>query len=327
MKKRLIALAVAGAFATPLAVQADDVTVDGFAEITYTLTDDSAKIKTGPLAGQNAAERKFGANGEVDFIANPADGVTARLDLDVNLALDGASDAIGGDSARIEQAFFAWNITDPVTLIGGVFNNPMSAEEEDVNEIRFITHSMVFKILDGQTALYGNNLAGVALAGGTDMVKGTLAYVNDIGGVNEENSVAVVINAMPMQDLDLEFGYVTQDNDTTAAGNVWNLNGTWTNIGGGGEVGFDYLAAAEIYDSAWNVWGGWDFGNGAVVRARYEAETFANNGPEPSAFTLYGAWDAASNLQIALEYTDRDADKGSGLDGKLVQVQFIAEIP
>ncbi len=319
MKKRLIALAVAGAFAAPLAAQADDVKVDGFAEILYTVTDDEAPT----------SEKSFSANGEVDFIASPADGVTARLDLDVNLALDGVNDALGGDSARIEQAFFSWGLTEQLSLIGGVFNNPMSAEEEDVNEIRFITHSMVFEILDDQTALYGNNLAGVALSGSSGMVTGTVAYLNDIGGVAEENSLAVVLNVTPMQDLDLEFGYVTQDNDNPllgGAGNVWDINGTWTNLGGGGEVGFDYLAAAEIVDAVWNIWGGYDFGNGVVVRGRYEAESY-DGGVEPSTITLYGAWQAGSNLQIALEYKDRDADGGGGLDGTQFLAQFITELP
>jgi len=334
MKKRLIAMAVAGAVAAPLAAQADDVSVDGFAEITYTITNDDTPT----------LEKAFGANGEVDVSASPAEGVTARLDLDVNLAMNNAPDASGGDSARIEQAFFAWGVTEQVTLVGGVFNNPIGQDEEDVPDINFITHSAVFNILDNQTALYGNNIAGVAIAGGTDMFTGTLAYLNDIGGVPEENSIAVVINVNPMQDVALEFGYVTQDNDGGAtpilagngggAGNVWDINGSWSNIAGSGaEVGFDYLAASEVVDAAWNVWAGFGFGNGFVIRGRYETVALdAGPADDPSAFSLYGAWEPASNLQIALEYRDGDsdgtADAATGItDGKLVGVQFIAGLP
>ncbi len=324
MKKRLISMAVAAAVAAPLAVQADDVEVRGFTDIIYTVTNDA----------NSASEKSFGADSEVDFIASPADGVTARIDLDLGL---------GTGASEIEQAMFAWNIGGgPVTLVGGVFNNPMGADEEDAPDINFTTHSAVFNILDHQTTLNtGNNVAGVAVAAGTGIFTGTLAYLNDIGGVAEENSIAVIIGLAPTQDIDLEFGYVTQDGDTfgqpggsNGVGNVWDINGTWNSIAGSGfQAGFDYLAAAEVVDAAWNVWAGFEFGQGFAVRGRYESVALdLGAADDPSKFALYGSWQARSNLLIALEYGDGDsdgaADAVTGInDGKLVTVEFIATLP
>ena len=110
--------------------------VSGFADIIYTQTDEAADI-----SGQdNPNEKKFSADAEVDFIVTPADGVTARIDIDFDLATNGGNNINGGgaDSGRIEQAFFAWNINEgPLTLVGGVFNNPMGQDAEDAPDINF----------------------------------------------------------------------------------------------------------------------------------------------------------------------------------------------
>jgi len=325
----------------PLAAQAGDVVVEGFTDIIFTVTDESAdnSPSTPTPSGDNTAEKKFTADAEVDFIVSPTDGVTARVDIDFDLATNDRTNVNGdnADSGRIEQAFFAWNINEgPLTLIGGVFNNPLGQDEEDAPNINFTTHTAIFNILDNQTALYGNNVTGVALAAGAGMFTGTIAFLNDIGQVDEENSLALVLTAMPMPDMEFEFGYVTQDNDTTAAGNVWDLNGAWNNIAGSGaQAGFDYLGTDEILDGVYNVWAGFEFGSGFAVRARYELAAFdVVNAPDDStAVTLYGSWQARSNLLIALQYTAGESD-GTALDGltgifdgDLVTVEFIATLP
>ncbi len=322
MKKRLITLAVAAAVAAPLAAQADDVEVRGFSDIIYTVTNDA----------NSTSEKSFGADSEVDFIASPADGVTARIDLDLGL---------GTGASEVEQAMFAWNINGgPVTLLGGVFNNPMGADEEDAPDINFTRHSAVFNILDHQTTLNtGNNVAGVAAAAGTGMFTGTIAYLNDIGGVAEENSLAVIVNLDPTENLGFELGYVTQDDDTIGtggqgAGNVLDINGEWSQIAGSGfQAGFDYLQADEVIDAAWNIWAGFEFANDFVIRGRYEAVAVdLGSADDPSLYTLYGAWQAVSNLLIAVEYSDGDSDGAldsvTGIsDGKLFTVEFIATLP
>lgn len=355
MKKRLITLAVAAALAAPLTAQADDVEVKGFSDIIYTVKDSAADPYPSTPGATNPSEGKFTADAEVDFIASPADGVTARIDLDLDLVTDGGANVNGSDSARIEQAFFAWNMGGgPMTLVGGVFNNPIGQDAEDAPDINFTNHSAIYNILDHQTALNGNNIAGVAVAGGTGMFTGTLAYLNDIQQVDEENSVAIVLNVAPTSNVDLEFGYVTQKNDSgdltgtkpIGAGDVWDLNGSWNSIAGSGaSVGFDYLSASSVVDNAWNIWAGFEFANNFVVRGRYEsaAASLKNGGKvdDTTAYALYGAWQAMSNLLIALEYRNVSAmapskatsaskvfDGVTGLsDGQLFTVEFIATLP
>ncbi len=365
MKKRLIAMAVAGAVAAPLAAQADDVEVSGFADIIYTLQDESADPPSTTPNATNPNENKFTADAEIDVIAKPAEGVTARLDIDLDLVTNGGMNVNNSDSARIEQAFFAWDVTEQVGLIGGVFNNPIGQEAEDKPDINFINHSAVFTILDNQTTLNGNNVAGVAVAGGTDMFGLTLAYLNDIQQADEENSIALVVNVTPLQDVEFEFGYVTQDDDeglvdrngvlksNVGAGNVWDINGQWSNIMGSGvTAGFDFLQADSAVDTSWNIWAGIDLPMNTVVRARYQVTTFALDntdraffGMEPddsTEFVLYGAWQATNNLQVALEYASGSVDDrffcgtpcnmgyGDGVginDGSRFQVQFLATLP
>ncbi len=340
MNKRLIALAVAGAFAAPMATQAADVEVSGFADVLYTFKNEAADpAPSAPPGTKNSAEKNFTADGEIDVIASPADGVTARLDVDLDLVTDSGTNVNGSDSARIEQAMFAWNVTDQVALMGGVFNNPLGYEEEDKPDMDFTTHNSIFSILDNQTALNGNNVAGVAVAGGTDMFNIGVAFLNDIQQVDEENSIAIFASATPMQDVALEFGYVTQDNDNPlagGAGDVWDINGQWMNIAGSGAtVGAEYLGTDEVIDGAWNIWGGFDFGQGFAVKARYETTGSDLSGVDDSTrWTVNGSWQAGSNLKIALEYSTGDSDGNatfdgvSGInDGDLILAQFLATLP
>jgi len=367
MKKSLIAMAVGAALTAPLAVQAaPTVDVSGFADIIYTYNNkgaDNTGTKPNGNGTRNTTERKFSADGEIDFTASPADGVTARLDVDLHLLDGGTSSCTDTDSnsgtgipttntcagtstgsgATLEQAFFAWNIIQPLTLIGGVFNDPIGAEAEDAPNLNFTSHNAIFNILNNQTALNGNNVAGVALAAGNSMVTGTVAYLDDLQETNEKNSVAAVINVMPMSGLEFEGGYVTQykNNPTPGAGDfgagdVWDVNGSWGQSFGavGASVGAEYLGTDEIFDGAYNIWAGIDLPAGLGLKARYEASNSDINGvDDTTAWTLYGSWQAASNLLIALEFTKVDADKSGALDGatgetdgNLVTAEFIANI-
>jgi len=317
MKKSLIAMAVGAALTAPLAAQAASmVDVSGFADVIYTYTNegfDNAGTKANGSGQKNTVEKKFTSDGEIDFVASPTDGVTARIDLDISTS---------GSTTQLEQAFFAWNVTEPVTLVGGIFNNPIGAEEEDRPNINFTSHNSIFNILDNQTALSGNNVAGLALSGGNSMVTGTVAFLNDLQQVNEQNSIAVVLNAMPMPGVELEAGYVTQDKDgdkfnaagvgetALGAGDVWDLNGSWSNIAGSGvTAGGEYFSTNSIIDGAYNLWAGIDLPQGFGLKLRYEAtNSDIKLVDDSTAWTLSGSWQAASNLLIALEYTTVSAD-------------------
>ncbi len=245
MKKSMIALAVAAATSAPVMVQAAAPEVSGFADIIFTLVDDTANTPN----STNPAEGKFTADGEIDFKGNLADDVSVRVDLDVNINADNR------DSADIEQAFFGWKMNEDITFLGGVFNNPVGWEAEDTPEMYQTSHSMNYNILDGQTALRGNNIAGVAVAGTVEKFTFTAAFLNDLQQTNEENSLALVAAFAPTEELNLEAGIVTQDNDNPVrtatnpnggAGTVIDFNATFSkdDITIAGEL----LLASEIID-------------------------------------------------------------------------------
>ena len=348
MNKKLIALSVAAAFAAPMAAQADSASVSGFADITFNITDEAADNTGGGTGAANTSEKKFAADAEVDFIKTVG-AVTARVDIDLNLAANGNT-GLNGESARIEQALFAWGLTDTVTFIGGVFNNPIGQEAEDAPDKNMTSSSMVYKALDDQTALDGNNLAGVAVAANLGVVTVTGALLNELGQTNEENSIALIVNSSPIAGLDLELGYVTQAStadrvvngmeaagtDATGAivgagaglsvGNVLNLNAAYSIQGA--TVGFDYLSADEVLDSVYDVWAGYDFGNNFGAKVRYGACDDAVSGDNcvdvlggDKVTTLYGSYQAAENLLIALEWKNNDA---AGTKTDALGAEFIA---
>ncbi|MBL4607480.1 MAG: hypothetical protein JKY01_06590 [Pseudomonadales bacterium] len=239
MKKSLIALAVAAATAAPVITQAAAPEISGFADIIFTVVDDTADT----LNSTNSAESKFTVDGEIDFKGNLADDVAVQLDLDINTT------AGTFDSAEIEQAFFGWSVNKDVTVLGGVFNNPVGWEAEDAPNWYQTSQSQNRSILDSQTTLRGNNVAGIAVAGTVEKFTLTAALLNDLQQTDEENSFALVVGFAPTEELSLEAGIVTQDNDNPAnggAGTVVDLNATFSkdDITVAGEL----LLASEIID-------------------------------------------------------------------------------
>lgn len=325
MNKKLIALAVAGALAAPLAAQAGETSVSGFADIYYRISDDASPT----------SESAFSANGEVDFIRTQG-AVTVRLDVDVRLGqssrmawndkdkdgVDQPNEYIDTNGANIEQAFAAWGINDMFTVLGGVFNNPIGFEKEDVVDMYQVSHGLIWDILDGQTSLPGNNIAGLAVTGNFGMFSGTVGYLNDIGGVAEENSLAVVLGLMPVDGLNLELGYVSQD---AGAGDVVDFNVEY-NVSGF-TVAAEYLQADKIVDNAYGVMGNYDFGMGGVT-ARWETMSFEAAGTDDTtATTLAGYYNVADNLSVLLEWRNNDNTAGFGGadagDGDVVQLEII----
>lgn len=336
MNKKLIAIAVTSALVAPGLALADDAKANGFVDIIYKIQDEPADVP----GGKNPNQGKFGADGEVDFSVSPADGVTARVDANLDLSA-------GATSGGLEQGFFAWAVTPGVTVLGGVFNDPIGQDAEDAPDMNFTSHTAVYNILNHQTALTGNNVAGVAAAGALGRVNVTVGLLNDLGQADEKNSLALVLGGSPLENLKLEFGYVTHDTQDLAgvaqtAGNVWDLNGTYSTAGF--TVGVDYLAAEEIVDAAYNVWGGYDFGNGFGVKVRYDSVGWTNTGlsagvKDVSSTTVYASYQAAKNLAIGLEVSSGDngnfntttntdstiAQPVSGIgDGSVATLEFIA---
>ncbi|MCF6256817.1 MAG: porin [Gammaproteobacteria bacterium] len=300
IKKNMVALAVAGALVSPLAVMAADAEVSGFIDVI-------ANTDRDPV---------FTADAEID-VSKEVGAVTVRVDFDMNLAVNGGT--TGTDSGRLEQAFFSWAATEQVTILGGLFNSPIGQEAEDAPDLNFTSHSAIWNILDNQTALYGNNLAGVAAAIAAGPATVTLAVVDDLGFATSgtapdekgKTSVALVVNAAPMPGLDLELGYVTQDDVNGAgngtAGDVLDFNAAFKT--GPVTLGLDYLTADNVVDNAVNLWVGFEASPEITVKARYETVAFEANGVDDSTkITLHAAYSIEDNLLVALEWSDGETD-------------------
>lgn len=319
MKSKLYSvLAIAAAMFCLKPVLAADIKVDGFVDIIYTITDEASDVP----GGKNPAEGKFLADAEVDFASKLSDTVSVRVDMDLALAANGGVNAgLAGpaDSAVLEQAFFAWSLPKDLTLIGGLFNNPVGWEAEDAPDLYQTSHSANWNILDSQTALHGNNIAGVALAGKIGPVTLTGAFIDDLGLAPEENSLAIVANMTAMKGLDLELGYVTQDNDITAAGNVMDFNAVYTlnKL----TLVFELLTADAIIDSSILLLGNYDFGNKFGITGRYETISFDGPGSDTDIITLAGIYTPADNLSILLEWNTTDTGT---TDADMLTAEFIA---
>jgi len=317
MKKKLLPLAIAAAMAPGFATAAD---TSGFVDIVYTLTDEANDV----AGGKNDSEGKFEAFAEVDFIASPADGVTTRVDLDVEA---------GSGSISVEQAFFAWSATEGVTVLGGVFNNPIGMECGDAPCMWGTNAGVVGSLLDGQTALDGNNIAGLAVAGDVGPATVTVAMVNELANSDEEVSLAVVINASPVEGLDLELGMATsadQADSAMPAGlaveGVTNFNASYMIPGVDGlSVGLDYLVAGAAVDSAYELMLNYSMGDFGVG-VRQEAIAWEAGGDDTERTTIHGSYQVASNLVAILEMADgSDAGPAGGVQNdQLTTLELIA---
>lgn len=348
--KKLLNLCIASIFVSvPAFAQSpvDKLKVSGFADIIYVVTDDVTSLDQ----GKSPTEGKFGANAEVDFQSQLSDTVSVRLDADVVLAANGGT-SLAGDSGRIEQVYFAWTGMPQLTLLGGVFNNPIGWEKEDAPDLYQVTHGQIWDIMNGQTALDGNNVAGVAGAYNFGRGTVTVALLNEVQQTDEENSIALALNLTPIDNLDVEFGYVTeadrQDSSTATYGsqgavvgsaeNWWDVNATykWQKLTLGAEV----LVADQIVDMAYMLVGNYTFDQGIGLTARYDSASYQDTTVAPiltnlkdtETLTLAASYQLASNLTTLIEYrmqddaNDTTAGAGGGViaDGDLVQLEFVA---
>ncbi len=329
MKKNMIALAVAAAMVPGFAAAADSK-VSGFADIIYINADEDANV-LGLVEPKKTSA--FTANAEVDFESKLSDIVSVRTDVDFNIGGNN-----GEASAIIEQAFFAASVAEGVTVIGGVFNNPIGWEAEDAPDMYQTPKLLTSEVLDGQTALYGNNIAGVAVAGDLGPVTVTGAVLNDIGGLTDKNSVALVVNATPVAGLDLELGYVTQEDDggvVTAAnwpegdlgpggaGNVTNFNATYKNAGL--TIGAEYMTAEELLDAGISFTANYMFtpAMGATIAySSLDGDGFGDDAD--TRIAVAGIWNVADNLTSVLGYTTDDpGENADSVD--VVTLEFVAK--
>lgn len=338
MKKTLIALAVAAAVAAPgLAAAAD---VSGYTDINYI----GAGSTSGAPASSTGKANQFGAGAEVN-VRNTVDKVTVGLDLDLNLMVqDGigsvnSTGKVGGNNyAMVEQAFFALKATDALTVIGGVFNNPLNYEHQDVVSRTMNSQGQIARIFDDQTALYENNLAGVAGAYNMGMATATVAVLDQLGHASNsnksaQNSYAAQIALAPMEGLTLKAGIVTQNKNVGTsgagtygtsgfgnAGNVWDVNAEYK--AGALTVAAEVIGAEELIDTAYGLYGKFKVTDAIAIGARYDDVNYSVDKKNTTSAAVNASYTLAKNLSTALEY--RTDDNGKDTDDS-VRVKFVAK--
>ena len=290
MNKKLIALAVAGALAAPMAAQAEGVSVSGFADIFWTITDESADTGT-PV--YNPAEGQFTVpETEVDFM-----GSGVRVDLDnVN----------GSGDINVEQANFTYDFGNGWAVMGGTFNSGITADAQDAPDMQTSNNSLPFATL---SAVGAANLSGLAVSGMAGPANVTVLYVNDPSndGVSDgENSIGLKVSGSVMEGLDLELGFLPQDK---GVGNLTDFNAMYT-MGGLG-IGLDYLQAdpqsgSGDVDTVSSIIVGYDFGNGFGVKGRADTLTYEDNTDDLTQNSIFVSYAANDNLTVALDSTTVD---------------------
>lgn len=323
MNKKLLALAVSTA-CLPFIAQAATPTVSGFADINYALIDDTAENSASHV---NYKENQFSANGEIDIAGNLANNVRVRTDIDLSTTTGSF------DSAEIEQAYFETNLASNISLMGGVFNNPIGWEEEDRPNMYQSSHSLSYEILNSQTALRGNNVTGVSVTGKfNNAVSVTAAVLNDIQEVPEKNSIALAVDINPMRELAIEIGFLTQDSEGTncnnytvisgipyglngcnfGIGNIVDINATYK-LPNGMTLAGEYLTASEIVDYSAMVMLNMPIqGTATSITFRAESLSLDADNSDTTAFTVAGNYTMNKALTFALEgkYIDGDFNDG-----------------
>ena len=188
--------------------------INGFVDIVWTLSD-------GTDEGVNGDEGHFSTSGEIDVQTALKGPISLRMDADLNPSPSG-----GADSGRLEQAFLTWDIQNNINLKAGVFNNNLSWEKEDAPDMYQVTHGLLWDVWNQSTVdLDGNNITGLELAYSADIFTLMVGFLNDIGGVAEENSVKFAGEIRAMPNLNVVVGLITQD---AGLENIIDVNATWT---------------------------------------------------------------------------------------------------
>ena len=352
--KRFIALTASILLmASTVTFAAEEPQISGYLDIYYIITDET----NDPAAGstdEHPTEKKFLADAEVDFRGKISDKVTAILDLDIDIAVNGgtnANNAFGGDSdsARAEQlAFISNNL--PVTIIGGLFNNPIGWEAEDSPDMHTFSHGQIYNILDGQTITDGNNIVGAALQKTFGPATITLAYLDELRLASNESSLAGILNLNIVKGVDLEVGYVTAADQADSG--FKNVSGALENSGVnagtvylGAEavldvnltitavpnllVGIEYLKGDEVIDASYGVTASYSILDNLSVAARYDNVSYADLNlvgggttaglfelDDTSSTTVAVTYGLDESLDVILEYRNTDdPDNVAGLTG------------
>ena len=281
MKNRTIALAVASLMFGAGSAYAEGVSVDGFVDVQLNVTNEADEDSEGQFT---VPQTEVNFDSENMFIAIRSSG-----DNDYGFG----------------QAFFKYQVADGWNMKGGVFDNNITADSRSAPDMQFTQNSLLFSVLSD---VGGESLTGLAIAGAVGPATVTAAYANDSSITSGEgkNSIALLVNAAPMEGLDLELGLLTQEDDPATSdgvGNLIDINGTYKIQNA--TLGLDYLMGGDPedgeFDAGYSFWAGYDFGNGFNVKARLENIGFEGGGDDTEATELYASYALTDNLSVALD--------------------------
>ena len=288
MNKRLLVLAVASTFgASGACAHGDDRSAERQRprRDLLPITDDAGDNGTTSRPSVSSTPKA------VSFGAKIAESGYGRVDLDLNSRYSPEEETVEMSRCSAPGA------STMATVKIGRFNSPLGYEKQDAPNKSTYSRSLISDVLDFSTELYQNNIEGVAVGLNAGPAKITLAALNDIGGVDEENSFLAHVRGEVVPGLNLALGVLTQD---AGFENLINFNADYTlDLGTIATTFFvDYLTASEALDNAYSVGAKLKLNDVVGLTLRYDmAELDGNFGnAETTAFTVGANWQATSNL-------------------------------
>lgn len=307
---------------------AGDVSVSGFADMIYTMTDD----------GTPTNEEAFTIDGEIDFMAERSN-VAVRLDLDINKAtsdththtIPGVTtsapvDASATDPLSIEQIFFSLP-AGMLTVTAGKFNTLIGFEGPDAPGLLQTSYGQVGGPLGTAGAL---GLTGVMLTGKMGMAE------LDVFVKQTDGDIGAQVRLVPLEGVGLSIGLVQTDGTVKAAGLPTNVGGdifdviaTWK---GDTPAGMLFVAGEFVSDDELSTWGIW--ANDTIgpygLTLRYDSLDCDLAGRNCAAAfvtttstTVAGSYAVNDNLSTLLEWKTMDSDATGVADVDWVTLEAV----
>ena len=297
-----------------------NVKPSGFIDIIYTLSDGTDENKDN---GDSTIDKKFDASGELDLQTNLNPSSQLRFDLDLSTT-----------TAAFEQAFVNHALNKDMNLKAGIFNNNLGFEKEAAPDMYQTSHSQLWDIWNEQTALNGNNLAGVEYSANVSMVTLYADLLNDLNNTNEKVSFKLAAQIQPMKSMDIVAGLITADNGTpndSKAGNMLDasVSWKWQQLLLGGEL----MSADEIYNLGMQVTANYAFTDMFSGTARIDYVDYEANYDATTSLTIAALFTLDKNLYANAEIRAMQNNNATGSanpnplgkvgDGSMVMLELV----
>jgi len=320
MNKKLLAIAVAGAMAAPLAANAGDVTVYGKMHVTidsidHEVTAGGARDTTQTQISSQSS--RIGFKGEEDL----GNGMKAIFKLESSI--DVTNDETGGLGARNRYVGLSGNFG---TILAGYHDYPVKEVgravdlfPEYIGDNRNILQEVTSEADErgDNSIMYRSpkmNGFGVALMYSADTTQTTNVDDND----TDSWSANATYNNGPLY---VGFGYLDNNVSASADEQVWRLSASYK-FGAFKVVGLyqdvnDAGGSAGTDNEAWGIGGAYTFGNN-VIKAQYysmdDVGSTANSGADMFALGIDHKFSKRTTLYAAYADTDNDANQDAGMN-------------